>query len=107
MTTQIDDTCFHRKINFAIAGISGSGLFEPESIGIRPLSMCTACWRGYVAHYSIIEGVLVLTSLQPPQGERPQLFGLTSLQIGLPQGEPPELFGGFCYVFHCGWLKHQ
>jgi hypothetical protein len=85
MTAQINDTCFHRKIDFAVAGISGSGLFDPATIGIEPVSMSTACWRGYVAHYSILAG---------------ELF-LTSLHIGLPQdatiraraGKGPELFG--------------
>jgi hypothetical protein len=85
MTAQINDTCFHRKIDFAVAGISGDGLFDPATIGIEPVSMSTACWRGYVAHYSICDG---------------ELF-LTSLHIGLPQddairaraGKGPELFG--------------
>src|SRR5688572_28875577 len=85
MTAQINDTCFHRMIDFAVAGISGSGIFDPATIGIEPVSMSTACWRDYVAHYSILDG---------------ELF-LTRLLIGLPQdaairtraGKGPELFG--------------
>lgn len=77
MTAQINDTCFHLKTNFAVAGISGSGLFDPESLGTSPVPMSTACRRGFVAHYAILES---------------ELF-LTSLDIGLPQGEHPELFG--------------
>ena len=85
MTAQINDTCFHRKLDFAVAGISGPGLFDPASIGVQPVSMSTACWRGYVAHYSILDS---------------ELF-LTSLHIGLPKddsiraraGKGPELFG--------------
>lgn len=71
-------------INFSIAGISGSGLFDPAALGIEPQATCTACWRGYVAHYSILNGGLFLTSLD----------------IGLPQdqailartGSGPKLF---------------
>ncbi len=64
MTAQINDTCFHRKIRFEVAGISGSGLFEPASIGVNTVMMSTACWRGYIAHYSILDGELFLTRLQ-------------------------------------------
>jgi hypothetical protein len=112
MTAQINDTCFHRKIDFSVAGISGFGLFEPATIGIEPVSMSTACWRGYVAHYSIIDGELYLTSLhiglsqgdaiRAKAGKRPELFGV------LPTA---DRFSGFLYQgfqspvsFTCGLL---
>jgi hypothetical protein len=63
MTAQINDTCFHRKIHFDLAGISGDGLFEPSRVGLKPVAICSACWRGYVAHYSIIGEALFLTRL--------------------------------------------
>jgi len=98
MTAQINDTCFHQKIDFAVAGISGSGLFEPASVGIKPVATSTACWRGYVAHYSILDGELFLTSLDiglSPQdgiraraGKGPELFGV------LPTA---ALYSGFTY----------
>ena len=98
MTAQINDTCFHRKIDFSVAGTSGSGLFEPATIGIQPVSMSTACWRGYVAHYSILDGELFLTSLQiglapddsirARAGKGPELFGV------LPTA---DRFSGFSY----------
>jgi hypothetical protein len=93
MTAQINDTCFHRKIDFAVAGISGSGLFDPAAMGIRPVSTCTACWRGYVAHYSILDGELFLTSLhigleqgdaiRARAGKGPELFGVLPTRGGL------------------------
>jgi hypothetical protein len=46
MTAQINDTCFHQKIDFNVAGISGTGIFEPAAIGIEPFATSTACWRG-------------------------------------------------------------
>ena len=85
MTAQINDTVFHRKIRFSLAGISGRGLVEPTTFGFEPVAMSTACWRGYVANYTV---------------EDDQLF-LTSLEVGLPTkeallakaGRGPVLFG--------------
>lgn len=87
MTAQINDTCFHHKINFAIAGISGSGIFDPATLGFEPDGMCSACWRGYITHYSILNDSLFLTSLevvgfpedlasQAEAGTGPELFGV-------------------------------
>lgn len=85
MTAQINDTCFHRKVDFSVAGISGSKLFEPADVGIQPVAMSTACWRGYVAHYSIIDDGIFLTSLH---------LGLAqSDAIRARAGKGPELFG--------------
>src|SRR5688500_14093838 len=82
MTAQINDTCSHRQIEFAIARISGSGLFDPATLGIQPVGMSTACWRGYIAHYSIVDGQLLLTSLMLglPSGQRPELFGVSPIR---------------------------
>ena len=86
MTAQINDTVFHRKIDFALAGISGSGLFDPATLGFKPASSSSACWRGHVAHYTILDGGLFLTSLEigiPHDGairggsaHDPELFGV-------------------------------
>ena len=98
MTVQINDTVFHRKIDFYIAGSSGSGLFNTATLGFRPVATSTACWRGYVAEYSVIDGALFLTSLDiglpedaavlAKSGKGPELFGV------LPQ---PGAFTGFHY----------
>jgi hypothetical protein len=85
MTAQINDTCFHRKIEFNVAGISGSGLFDPASLPFQPVATSSACWRGYVAHYSIIDDELFLTSLD---------IGLPKdLELRAKAGGGPELFG--------------
>ena len=77
MTAQYNDLCFHRGTEFSVAGISGSGLFDPGSVGVKPVGFSSACWRGYIAHYTVNDAKLFLTSLH----------------IGLPQGQPPRLFG--------------
>lgn len=85
MTAQINDMVFYRKINFVIAGISGTGLFEPQAHGIEPDVLSTACWRGYYVQYAIEDGLLLLTrvtlGLSTPDtraadtGKGPVLFG--------------------------------
>src|ERR1043166_443297 len=86
MSAQINDTCFHRKTDFSVAGVSGSGLFEPATIGIKPVSFTSARWRGHVAHYSLLDGELFLTMLcvwlspddpiHAKTGHGPELFGV-------------------------------
>ena len=96
MTAQINDTCFHQKIDFKVAGISGSGLFDPDTLAFKPISVSSACRRGHVAHYSILDGELYLTSLavglpdalapRAEAGEGPELFGV------LPKADPFWVF---------------
>jgi len=85
MTAQINDDVFHRKINFSIAGIKGSGLFEPKRHKIKPSSMSTACWRGYFLSYAIEDGRLFLTRVT---------VGLSGSQEKAARaGKGPPLFG--------------
>jgi len=87
MTAQINDTVFHRKIHYSLAGIHGSPLFEPGDHGLSPRMLSTACWRGYYAEYVILENHLFLQNLTmggstiptetAPETPGPQLFGAT------------------------------
>ena len=63
MTIQANDTVFHKKIAFDLVGGSGSGLFNVKTLGFTPEGRCTACWRGYLAGYSILDHRLFLTAL--------------------------------------------
>jgi hypothetical protein len=86
MTAQINDKVFHRKVGYSLAGISGSGLFEPETHGIKPVSISTACWRGYFVEYAVEEERLLLTKTtlglahaddtRAEAGKGPPLFGV-------------------------------
>lgn len=85
MTTQVNDTCFHRKFDFWIVGFSGTGLIDRAAFGIEPVSWSTACRHGYVAHYLILDGQLFLTSLD---------IGLSHTDaVHARAGKGPELFG--------------
>ena len=63
MTIQINDTCFHHKIEFDALYHVGRDLFGLCDLGFSPVSSSTACDRGYVAHLSIIDAQLFLTSI--------------------------------------------
>jgi hypothetical protein len=91
ITAQISDSLPLNNELYNIAGVNGD-LFIPEDYGMRPVSMCTACWRGYVATYSLLDDHLVLKDLginlvelkedgrnvSPSTG--PELNGITPLQ---------------------------
>jgi hypothetical protein len=63
MTAQINDLVFHRKVRYSVAGVSGSGLFDPASYGIEPQTLSTACWRGFHVDYEVRDSMLLMTSL--------------------------------------------
>lgn len=63
MTAQISDTVLYHKKSCAIAGINGSGLFDPVQYGIKPAMISTACWRGYYCTYEVADTSLFLTQL--------------------------------------------
>jgi hypothetical protein len=48
---------------YSIAGINGSGLFDPIQQGIEPIAISTACWRGYHCVYVVADGAPLLTKL--------------------------------------------
>ncbi|MGB8355689.1 MAG: hypothetical protein WCD79_17450 [Chthoniobacteraceae bacterium] len=85
MTAQINDSVFHRKIKFSLVGISGEGLFEPEQHGLKPAGGCSACWRGYFTHYTVINDQLFLKDLN--------VFLSTEESTTATQGNGKQLFG--------------
>jgi hypothetical protein len=85
MTAQISEQVGYRGKRHSIAGVNGSGLFDPSEHGIQPVTISTACWRGYHCTYEVAEGSLLLTSVTvgldeehralAERGEGPRLFG--------------------------------
>ena len=85
MTAQISDKFRYRDKARALAGINGSGLFNPRQYGIQPIMLSTACYRGYYCAYEIADDALFLTEVHlglgpedmatAARGEGPKLFG--------------------------------
>ena len=76
MTAQIPDTVWYQKRQYALAGISGCGLFDPREHDIRVGMISTACWRGYLCEYTVEDDQLFLTALELGAAKPPdELFG--------------------------------
>ena len=85
MTAQISDQFIYRGKPHSLAGINGSGLFDPVEHGIQPVPISTACWRGYHCTYEVADGSLLLTKVN---------IGLDENDRALAErGEGPKLFG--------------
>ncbi len=79
MTAQVPDYITYRRRSFDIAGINGTGLFDPESHGMTLESGLSSCWRGYVAYYTVHNRSLYLRKLE--------------LAMLIPANGPPYLYG--------------
>lgn len=79
MTAQLSDTFQYRRHDFTLAGIKGSGLFEPTAHGLSPRSMSTACYHGFLCTYGISDGAQLV---------------LKELRIGLAPEEEAEVKAG-------------
>lgn len=60
MTAQIPDQFYYKDMELDLVGKKGNDLPIPDDFGVGTFSTCTACWRGYVMRYKIIENRLVL-----------------------------------------------
>jgi hypothetical protein len=75
VTAQISDSVVHLGRTFTLAGINGTGLFEPREHGIQPDTGFTDNRRGFYCTYEVADGA----------------FWLKDAYIALPHGR--ELFG--------------
>jgi hypothetical protein len=83
MTAQIEDVVVFRGRMYALIGVNGPGLFEPDKHGLQVHMTTTACRRGYVCEYAVEDERLYLIALrlgmiQPPT----RLFGADVRMIG-------------------------
>lgn len=63
MTGQAADVFRYQGVDYDLAGISEGTLFDPSQFGMDPSSISTACWRGYVAIFTLADSLLILDSL--------------------------------------------
>lgn len=64
MTAQVSETVRLNSTNFALCGVRGEGLFNPEHHGLEPAAPHSACWRGFVCGYAVVDDHLVLERFQ-------------------------------------------
>lgn len=78
MTAQFPDKVKYRGKDYSLAGVNGTGLFDPAAHGIEPVGKCSACWRGFVCTYAVNAQQLLLASLAVClDGIPPSLFGVS------------------------------
>lgn len=70
---------------WALAGYDGGGLFEPQSLGINPVMLHTAAWRGFICTYGVHDERLRLERLEIGFDHETQQRALA--------GEPPLIDG--------------
>jgi len=76
MTAQVSDGFRYKDQDYSIAGVNGSGLFDPTEHAVKPFSISSACWRGFMCSYTVLENHLVLDHLSLMlRSPAPDLFG--------------------------------
>lgn len=53
MTAQVQDRVAFNNTDFDMIGVNGEGLFTPETFGMRPVMIHTACYRGFYLQYEL------------------------------------------------------
>jgi hypothetical protein len=86
MTGQFADEFLYNGESWNLAGVSGDELPIPVDFGMQTFSSCTACWRGFVMRYKIIDGMLIVDGMDlntetpvavngvEPNHEKPGMF---------------------------------
>ncbi|MBV9720541.1 MAG: hypothetical protein JO082_01300 [Mycobacterium sp.] len=83
MTAQIEDVVVLAGRMYALLGVNGPGLFEPNEHGLQVHMTTAACRRGYVCEYAVDDERLFLTALRLGMVAPPtRLFGADLRMIG-------------------------
>jgi hypothetical protein len=77
VTAQITDKIYYLGDKFSLVAVEKEWPFKPESHGMHPVPLHTACWRGFYCEYAIVQDLLVLNTLN----------------IGLESPQPPVWMG--------------
>lgn len=76
MTDQIPDEVRFEGTWFEVTAVDGTDLFDPAAHDLDPQALHTACWRGYICRYAIVDQRLLLQELRlGSEGEPPPLSG--------------------------------
>jgi hypothetical protein len=97
MTAQIPDSVRIDRVDHDLVGVHGDGLFDPADHGLAVVMASTACYRGYVCTYAVVDDQLQLDILEAMAGrydgddfvsnEPPLIHGHAAERIG-GRGQP-------------------
>ena len=69
MTAQATDAMVYDGNEYVVIDANRGLLFDPKAFGIDPISLSTACYRGFSCEYAIERGCLVLNQLEISSGD--------------------------------------
>jgi len=101
MTGQIPDKVYYEAREYSLIGAGGGPLFDPTEYGIEPCKPHTACYRGYIATYSLDDdGRFTLEELRVWTEKILWRIGSDEAEGGLPpiNGVRPFLCGEYSYL---------
>ncbi|WP_232663856.1 hypothetical protein [Pseudonocardia sp. TRM90224] len=75
MTSQIPDEVLFEQEWFVVTAVDGTGLFAPAEHGLEPECFSTACYRGHVCRYAVVDGRLELHDLELGSEQAPPRLG--------------------------------
>ena len=82
MTAQFPDSFIYNDKEYDLVAYSAEEPFNPTQLGFNPVGACSACWRGYIAKYSLeADENLILKDLSL------SLFEVTGMEMKAIRGK--------------------
>ena len=102
MTAQLPDTVLFEDQTYDLAGVEGEGLFEPARYGLEVVMASTACWRGYLCTYAVVEDRLLLEAIDAMAG-RYEGDDFFPVELPVIHGHAGERVGGRGAMFNAAY----
>jgi hypothetical protein len=102
MTAQIHDSFLFNDKEYSIVGVNGDGLFDPFDFQLRPLGLCSACWRGYLCQYTLKDNKILIKWLRinlEHSDQNQSEFNQWPVINGVSPGKPHEDYPMFDTVY--------
>ncbi|MCL2063415.1 MAG: hypothetical protein FWG98_03450 [Candidatus Cloacimonetes bacterium] len=105
MTAQSPDIFLLNRVKHELSAIENINSFlDIYSLGFEPEAVTTACWRGYIATYSIYRNRLVLKKLETNNGNKkdfiPPLLNSKEPIVICPYGDNEEYNSWKDYIYN-------
>ena len=92
MSEQVNDKFIYKNGKFELISIESPRKFlNWESFGLNPIELSTACWRGFVNTFSVIDKHLVLAEIYTNNQTRNENEEMVTINIPEINGILPEI----------------
>lgn len=104
MTAQLPDTVLFEDQTYNLAGVEGEGLFKPAQYGLEVVMASTACWRGYLCTYAVVEDRLLLEAIDAMAGRyEGDEDDFVPIELPVIHGHAGERVGGHGAMFNAAY----